>query len=105
MKTLGNLTLDFTKFVVKNAAIGAILFGVNVVLQKLTATRPHDQAARQEKKKIESISQFIKSESQLTKKVNNWLKAHKDDQIKLEGIQMTLISVFVKYTTPLGDVS
>ncbi len=102
LKALGDLTLSLVKFVGKTAAVGAIFYGVTVALKKLTARAPTDQGAKQKYAKIKKVSQFITSASDLTKKVSDWLK---DDKITLDGIEVPLIAIFVKYTTPLADVS
>ena len=106
LKKLGNLTWKFTKFIAETAATGAIFFGVTIALKKLMATSSGgDPAAQQKYKKIKAVSEFITSASELSKKVSDWLDAHKDDMITLDGLQIPLISIFVKYTNPLGDVS
>ena len=105
LKSLGDLTLTFTKFVVKNAAIGAILYGVTVALKKMTVQPSASAQEKQKYKKIKSVSKFITSASDMSKKVSDWLTANKDKMITLEGMQLPLISIFVKYTDPLGDVS
>lgn len=105
LKTLGDLTWTFTKFVVKNAAVGAIFYGVTVALKKMTEKPSGGSQAEQKYKKIKAISTFITSSSELSKKVSDWLAAHKDDMITLDGISVPLVSIFVKFTNPLGDVS
>lgn len=105
LKKLGDLTLDFTKFVVKTVAIGGIFHGVTVGLKKLTALAGGDAGTKQKYTKIKAISEFIRSSSELSKAVSDWLDAHKDDMIKLDGMDVPIVAIFVKYTNPLGDVS
>lgn len=107
LKKLGDLTLAFTKFVMQNAAIGAIFYGVTIALKKLTArSSGADAAAAQQKyEKIKAISGFITSSSDMSHEVSDWLHDHKDEYITLDGIDVPLISIFVKYTGPLEDVS
>ena len=71
LKEMGNLTLSFVKFVVKNAAIGAIMFGVTVALKKLMVQQPNNEECRRKFDKIRSISNFIKSASVSSQKVCN----------------------------------
>ena len=105
LNTLGDLSLPFIKFVMKNAATGAIFFGVTVLLKKIMTKQPSDKKAQHKYKKIKAISQCIQSATELSKKVSDWLQAHKDEMITLEGISVPLISIFVKFTAPLKDVS
>ena len=105
LKSVGDLTMSFVKFVVKNAAIGAVLYGVTVVLKKLTAKDPSNKGAQQKYNKVKKISEFITSETKKSKEVSDWLKVHQNEMITLGGIQVPLIAIFVKYTKPLEDVS
>lgn len=103
----GELAWTFSKFVMKNAAIGAIFYGTTVALKKIFATSPQGARGQSEQKykKIKAISAFITSSSDLSKTVSDWLNSHKEDMITLDGISVPLISIFVKFTDPLGDVS
>ena len=109
LKELGdNPVVAFGKFIVKIAAIGAIFYGVTVGLKKLTAVIEGGgdaPAKKQKASKIKSISQFITSASELSKEVSKWLAAHKNDMVKLEGIDVPVDAIFVKYTGHLEDVS
>lgn len=110
LKKLGNLGLDFTKFVVKITAVGAIFYGVTVAMKKLTAAISGEAggdsaATKQKATKIKAMSQFLTSSSELAKEVSEWLAAHKDNTITLDGIDVLIVAIFNKYTKPLENVS
>ncbi|XP_028259968.1 uncharacterized protein LOC114434779 [Parambassis ranga] len=93
---------EIAGFVMKNVAIGAILWGVNVALNKLL---PHHTAEPDVKKKrdaIKALSTVIKTESTLSDKVLAWMKEHKDDKIVLDGFEVPLESIIAKYITPIS---
>lgn len=104
LKKLNDLARPFVKFVAENAAVAAIFYGVNVGLKKLTAKKPGDASAQKQYQKIHAMGQFLTGSADLSKKVSDWLHAHKDEMIDLEGIQVPLIAIFTKYTNPLEDV-
>ncbi|XP_008288384.1 uncharacterized protein PF11_0207-like [Stegastes partitus] len=88
-------------FVGKNVAIGAILWGVNVSLNKLL---PHQSSeAKQKRAAIKALSSVIKTETDLSKKALDWMKEHKDDMITLAGFEVPLESVIAKYLIPISE--
>ena len=56
LNKLGDFTVSFLKYVAKEAAVGAVFYGVSVLLKKLLEKNP---AAQQQYKKIKAISEFI----------------------------------------------
>ncbi|XP_051813333.1 uncharacterized protein LOC110945682 [Acanthochromis polyacanthus] len=108
LKTLAHLAETYipkiAKFILKNAAIGAILWGVNVALNKIFIQHP-EQRADVEKKRaaIKALTTVIKTETDLGKKTLEWMKEHQDDQITLEGFEVPLESVIAKYITPISE--
>jgi hypothetical protein len=99
--------LKFTKFVVKNAAIGAIFYGVTVALTKLSqpsssGSSGSSQAAKTKYNKINALSNLIQAITDISQTVTDWLKEHQDDTITLDGITVPLIDIFTKDTTAMG---
>ncbi|XP_008288383.1 uncharacterized protein LOC103363406 [Stegastes partitus] len=93
-------------FVGKNVAIGVILWGVNVSLNKLiTKKSPKTEAfeVKQKRAAIKALSSVIKTETDLSKKALDWMKEHKDDMITLAGFEVPLESVIAKYLTPISE--
>ncbi|XP_047442799.1 uncharacterized protein LOC125009152 [Mugil cephalus] len=90
------------RFVGKNVAIGAILWGVNTGLDKLAQ---HHQTTDVKKKRnaIKALTTVIKTETELSQKVLDWMKEHKDDTIVLDGFEIPLESVIAKYMTPISE--
>ncbi|XP_022100788.1 uncharacterized protein LOC110984681 [Acanthaster planci] len=104
------LTLQkFTQFVIKNAAVGAILYGVNVALTKLKAklssgsSSTASQAAKAQYNKINALSSLINELTQTSQTVTTWLQSHQNDTINLDGFTVPLIDIFTKYTTAMGQ--
>ncbi|XP_022100804.1 uncharacterized protein LOC110984689 [Acanthaster planci] len=102
--------LKFTKFVVKNAAVGAIFYGVTVALTKLSqpsssggSSSGGSQAAKTKYNKINALSSLIAELTDISQTVTDWLKGHQDDTITLDGISVPLIDIFSKYTTKMGQ--
>lgn len=87
-------------FVMKNVAIGAILWGVNVSLNKLL---PHGGSdVKKKRDAIKALTTVIKTENDLSQKTLDWMKEHKDDQITLDGFEVPLESIIAKYITPIS---
>ena len=97
----------FVKFVAENVAIGAILFGTNVVLNKLFAKSTGSEKAEQKQKvdKINALSKLIKDLSDVSKTLTHWLTAHEKDTVTLDGIPIPLPDIFTKYTGKIESVS
>lgn len=90
-----------TAFVLKNVAIGAILWGVNVSLNKLL---PHQSSdAKKKRAAVKALTTVIKTETDLSQRSLDWMKEHKDDQITLDGFEVPLESVLSKYLTPISQ--
>lgn len=103
LKSLGSCVVDVAKFTGKNIAIGAILWGVNVTLNKLLPHAPQETKTRM-RNVIKALSDVINTESTINKKALDWMTAHKDDTITLDGIEVPLESVLTKYIKPLVEV-
>lgn len=88
-------------FVAKNVAIGAILWGVNLSLNKLL---PHQSSdAKKKRAAIKALTTVIKTENDLSQKTLDWMKEHKDDKITLDGIEVPLESVIATHLTPISE--
>lgn len=98
---------SFVKFAVKNAAVGAILYYVNVGLSKLTKTNKGEgqQANKERLAIIKAIILLIKTETDLCNAIKDWLQTHKDDTIYLDGIEVKLEAIFESQLKPISDVS
>ena len=102
--------LKFTKFVVKNAAIGAIFYGVTVALTKLSqpsssGSSGSSQAAKTKYNKINALSNLVQDLTDISKTVTDWLTEHKGDTITLGGTTVPLIDIFTDDTTAMESVS
>ena len=99
----------FAIFAAKNAAIAAILFGVNLGLEKLykkiTGDSDEKQRAKERLDKVNCILKLIKTETDDCTKLKDWMQKHTDDTITLDGIEVPLGSILFKFTGPLSDVS
>ncbi|XP_052084943.1 uncharacterized protein LOC127722144 isoform X2 [Mytilus californianus] len=96
---------SFAIFVLKNIAVGAILYYVNVGLSKLTkVTKSKGQTGNKKILAIvKGIIKLIKTESNLCKAIKDWLQKHKDDTITLDGIEIKLESIFETKLKPISD--
>ncbi|VDI47265.1 Hypothetical predicted protein [Mytilus galloprovincialis] len=95
MKGSLNVIRSFAGFVLKTVAVGAILYGVNVVMAKLIkvtkSTGPNGN------KKIAAVK------PNLCHAIKDWLLKHKDDTITLDGIEIKLESIFETKLKPISD--
>ncbi|XP_072023165.1 uncharacterized protein [Amphiura filiformis] len=76
----------FGSFVAKNVAIGSILYGVNLSLAKLTTGGGSDAEKKSNKNKaavVKAITTLIKTETDDSKKLREWMDAHKDETVTL----------------------
>ncbi|XP_071127548.1 uncharacterized protein [Mytilus edulis] len=96
---------SFGIFVLKNIAVGAIMYFVNVGLSKLIkVTKSKGQNGNEKILAIvKAIIQLIKTESNLCNAIKDWLQKHKDDTITLEGIEIKLESIFETKLKPISD--
>ncbi|XP_033898449.2 uncharacterized protein LOC117425562 [Acipenser ruthenus] len=90
-------------FVVKNLAIGAILWGVNVVLNKLLPDKQQSKDVQRKRAVIKALTAIIKNETGLSEKLLKWMTDHKDDMIQLEGFEVPMESIIQKYIGPVSD--
>ena len=92
-------------FFAKQAAIGAILFGVMYGLKKFMALFGNDTAENKAKKaKLDGLIKIVKDISNTSKELSAWLKKHENDTVTLDGIQVPLPDIFIKYTKPIEQV-
>jgi hypothetical protein len=96
----------FTTFVVKNAAIGAITYGVNAALKRLSqpsssSSSGDSQAAKTKYNKINALSNLVQDLTDISKTVTDWLTEHKGDTITLGGTTVPLIDIFTDDTTAM----
>ncbi|CAC5369098.1 unnamed protein product [Mytilus coruscus] len=96
---------SFVKFAVHNAAVGTILYFVNVGLSKLTKTNQGEgQQANKEKLAIvKAIILLIKTETNMCNAIKDWLQTHKDDTVTLDGIEIKLEAIFETQLKPISD--
>lgn len=100
---------EFGKFFIKCSAMAAIMFGVNLVLSKLIhgkKTSSADKDTAQKKKKVVTkVNTLLKKESDLGTKITNWLVAHENTNITVEGMTIPLISIFQVYVKEVEKAS
>lgn len=95
----------FVLFVVEQAAIGAILFGVNLALNKLILNKKDTAQNKVRKAKVAALSKLLKDLSDESKQLSDWLKKHEKDTVTLDGILIPLPDIFTKYTGSIEQVS
>ncbi|KAG7324675.1 hypothetical protein KOW79_012691 [Hemibagrus wyckioides] len=105
--TLKDCVFTVAKFTAQNVMIGTILWGVNVTLNKLF---PHSQTGHTETHKrmsnvIKALSDVISTEAKINQKALDWMKAHKDDTIFLDGIEVPMEAVLSKHLIPIVEAS
>lgn len=101
---------SFTKFIVKNAAIGAVLFGVNVALHKLYddkgTCKPACKTIQQKQKKVKAIAELTSDVGNTLTKLTKWAKDNEDVKVEVsKGITVPLPDIISKYTDPMEKVS
>lgn len=105
MKGSLNVIRSFAGFVLKTVAVGAILYGVNVVMAKLIkvtkSTGPNGN--KKIAAVVKAIINLIKTETKLCHAIKDWLLKHKDDTITLDGIEIKLESIFETKLKPISD--
>ena len=104
----GQVVKDFVKFVIKNVAVGAILWGVMVALNKIISKSSGTEKTTNQKKqkKIQALAQLISDISTYIKDLTDWMQAKKDVTVDAgSGIMVPLPDVFTKYTKPMQTVS
>lgn len=95
---------SFTKFIAKNAAMGCIFFGVNVLLKKLVGQSTGAQALERQKKqkKIKAFSQVISDITNDSHIVAKWAKDKEKVQVDVgDGIIVPLPDLLSKFTSPM----
>ena len=104
----GTVVKDFVKFVIKNVAVGAILWGVMVALNKIISKSSGTEKTTNQKKqkKIQALAQLISDISTYIKDLSDWMQAKEDVTVDAgSGIMVPLPDVFTKYTKPMQTVS
>lgn len=104
----GQVVKQVAKFVAKNVVAGAIMWGVAVGLNKLTAksSGSEKQALQTKQKKIKAMAQLMSDISDCFKKLADWIEDKKDITVDAgDGIMVPLPDVLIKYTKPLEKVS
>lgn len=105
--SLPQVLKSFTVFVGKNAAIGAILFGVNVLLQKLTskATGGEKPDLKKKQQKVKAVAQLVSDVSKLLQKLSNWAKDKENVTVNVgDDIDVPLPDLLSKFTKPMEKV-
>ena len=97
----------FSMFVIQQAAIGAVLFGVNIALKKIfsSSSGTEKQQAAEKLKKINSLSTLIADLNKISNELLKWLKAQKSTTVVIDGIQLPLPEIFTTYTKSIESVS
>ncbi|KAL9960707.1 hypothetical protein ACROYT_G034194 [Oculina patagonica] len=101
-------TREFVVFVGKNAAIGGILYGVNVVLQKMFGHGgggggANQQKIQQKQKKVKALAQLTSDLTDALTKLANWTKEKEEVTVDAgEGITVPLPDILSKFTKPMG---
>ena len=100
---------SFSVFVAKNAAIGAVFYGVTVALKKIFGSSESGSSAsadaEQKLAKTQAISTLITDESTISQTLSDWLKEHEDETITVSDIEVPLTDIFYKYTKEMASVS
>ncbi|KAF4081770.1 hypothetical protein AMELA_G00164850 [Ameiurus melas] len=105
LKSVGNCVVEVTKFTLKNVAIGAILWGVNVALNKLLPHPDQKESKTRMRNVIKALQDVINTEAAINKKALEWMEAHKDDTINLDGFDVPLEAILTKYIKPLVEAT
>ena len=104
----GTVVKNFVKFVVKNVAVGAILWGVMIALNKIISKSSGTEKTTNQKKqkKIQALAQLISDISTYIKDLSDWMQAKEDVTVDAgSGIMVPLPDVYTKYTKPMQTVS
>ncbi len=101
------LLKKFAVFVVEQAAIGAIFYGISLVLKKLTSSGGGGDSAANKQKlaKTKALSALIQDLTNTSNVLVKWLKEKQDVRVTLDGIQIPLVDLFTKYTDTIQTVS
>ncbi len=97
----------FTKFIVQQAAIGAIFYGISILLKKLTASGGAGNTDANKKKlaKTKALSTLLKDLTDTSDAIAKWLKENENVRVKMDGIPMPLVDLFIQYTDIISKVS
>lgn len=104
----GQVVKKFVTFVAKNAAAGAVFWGVTVLLNKAIAksSGKEKEAIQKKQKKVTALAQLTSDISNCFKNLAHWMEEKKDVTVDAgDGIMVPLPDVFTKYTKPLEKVS
>ena len=104
----GTVVQQVVKFVVKNMAIGAILWAVNSGLSKLISQSSGIQKEELQKKqkKNKALSQLITDISTYIKDLTDWMQAKENILIDPgNGFMVPLPDVYTQYITAMKKVS
>ena len=104
----GQVVKTFVKFVAKNVAIGAILWGVTVLLNKALkkSSGGEKKDIQKKQKKVTALAKLTSDISNCFKNLSHWMEEKKDVTIDVgDGITVPLPDVFTKYTKPMEKVS
>lgn len=91
-----------------NAAIGAVLFSVNVVLAKAFGKASGGEKGTVQKKqnKVKAVAQLTSDVAKALNKLADWTKAKENDTVDAgDDITVPLPDVLSKFTQPMGKVS
>ncbi|XP_017340775.1 uncharacterized protein LOC108274852 [Ictalurus punctatus] len=105
LKSIGNCVAKVAKFTAETVAVGAILWGVNVALNKLLPQHDQKETKTRMRNVIKALSDVINTEATINKKVLEWMEVHKDDTITLDGYEVSLEAILTKYIKPLVEAS
>ncbi len=97
----------FTVFIVEQAAIGAIFYGVSILLKKLTGGGGgNTEANRKKLAKTKALSTLLKDLTDASNAIVKWLKEKENVRVKVDGgIEVPLVDLFIEYTDKISKVS
>lgn len=103
----GPVLKDIALFVGKNLAIGAILYGVSVVLKKMAETEGSgDPNAQTQYQKVSALSELVKAMSEKSSILLKWLQSNQETTVGVgDGITVPLPDLFYQFTVKMNDVS
>lgn len=98
---------SFTDVVIKNVAIAAIFFGVNIFLKKLIAHSNGDEKQKigDKQKKVTAMAQLMKGITHFAQELVKWTKENEGLMVGVgDGITVPFPDILSKFTTPMHKV-
>ena len=105
---LPHIVKSFAKFVVQNDAIGLIMYGVNVAMNKILKKShgAEKHTIQRKKKKVKALAQLTTNLHKALDKLTKWAKEKKDVMVTVDaGIEIPLPDLLKRFTKSLEKVS